>query len=210
MKKGRLVVFEGIYGSGRLIVQLVDRLREALASQGLEVFEIDSPDSGRAQLMGAQQLDSSWRYGLFLADYFFELASRARVCSVTREAMAGGSTVLCKSFTLSSEVYARLKGHDWRGEGLDVLEARARGVDSGGELSPDLTLFIDVAPAVAAKELGPSLQPTFTPADLDRQRKLYLAELPKLPKGKVLVIRGDQPEEEILAEALSAVRALPQ
>ena len=54
MKKGKLVVIEGIYGSGKLIVELVEKLREKLASQGREVYEIDSPDSGRAQLMGAQ------------------------------------------------------------------------------------------------------------------------------------------------------------
>ena len=65
MPQGKLVVFEGIYGSGRLIVELVNKLREALVQQGRVVYEIDSPDSGRAQLMGVGQLDGSWRYGRF-------------------------------------------------------------------------------------------------------------------------------------------------
>jgi dTMP kinase len=209
MKKGKLIVFEGIYGSGRIIVDLVHRLREALASEGKEVFEIDSPDTGRAQLMGAQDLDSSWRYGMFEPDFFFELAARARVCSVTREELAKGKTVLCKSFTLSSIVYAELNGHDWFREDLNVLEARARGVQFGGEVVPDLTLFVDVAPALAAKELGPSLG-SIKPADLDRQLKLYHHELSKLPSGKAKVIRGDRPEEAVVAEALQAIHALPQ
>ena len=53
MAKGKLIVFEGIYGSGKYVVRLVNRLREALAAEKREVYEIDSPDSGRAQLMGA-------------------------------------------------------------------------------------------------------------------------------------------------------------
>ncbi|HVP66005.1 MAG TPA: hypothetical protein VMT17_01955 [Anaeromyxobacteraceae bacterium] len=208
MKKGKFVVFEGIYGSGRIIVDLVNRLREALAATGTEVIEIDSPDTGRAQLMGAEDLDSSWRYGVFESDFFFELAARARVCSVTREELARGKTVLCKSFTLSSIVYAELKGHDWFREDLNVLEARARGVQLGGEVAPDLTLFVDVPPVSAAAELGPKLKGHFTVADLERQLALYRVELSKLPPGKSRVLRGDAPVDLLVAEALPAIRAL--
>ena len=209
MQKGKFIVFEGIYGSGRFIVDLVQRLRESLTREGKEVFEIDSPDTGRAQIMGAQELDSTWKYGMFQPDFFFELAARARVCSVTREELAKGRMVLCKSFTLSSIVYAELSGHDWFREDLNVLEARARGVQFGGEVVPDLTLFVDIAPALAAKELGPRLG-NRNPADLDRQLRLYQHELSKLPSGRVRVLRGDRPAESLLAEALEAIRALPQ
>jgi len=117
MPSGKLIVFEGIYGSGKYVVRLVNRLREALAAEKREVYEIDSPDSGRAQLMGAGDLDSSWHYGVFKADFFFELAGRARVCHVIREEMKAGKVVLCKNFTLASVAYAQLKGHDWFREG---------------------------------------------------------------------------------------------
>jgi len=209
MKKGKLVVFEGIYGSGHVIVDLVHRLHDSLVQEGREVLEIDSPDTGRAQIMGARDLDASWQYGIFQPDFFFELAARARVCSVTREELARGKTVLCKSFTLSSIVYAELSGHDWFREDLNVLEARARGVQFGGEVIPDLTVFVDVAPAVAARELGPRLGSRKT-EDLERQQRLYQHELSKLPAGKVRVLRGDGPAEALLAEALEAVRALPE
>jgi len=210
MKKGKFVVFEGIYGSGRIIVELVNRLREALAAEGTEVVEIDSPDTGRAQLMGAQELDSSWRYGVFESDFFFELAARARVCSVTREELARGKTVLCKNFTLASIVYAELKGHDWFREDLNVLEARARGVQLGGEIAPDLTIFVDVAPAFAAKELGERMQGHFAPPDLERQLAFYRQELSKMPAGKAKVLKGERSVEVLLADALEAIRALPK
>ncbi len=208
MKKGKLVVFEGIYGSGKTIVPLVHRLHEALEAQGGEVFEIDSPDSGRAQFLGAG-VDSTWRYGMFNSDFFFELASRARVCSVIREELARSRTVLCKSFTLSSIVYAALKGHDWFREDLNVLEARARGLAFEGEVVPDLTIFVDVPPGEGAKELGKRLTALFAPDALERQQKLYLDELSKLPPAKVKIVSAARSEDAMFAEALAAIRALP-
>jgi thymidylate kinase len=189
-------------------VELVNQLRGALVKQGRVVYEIDSPDSGRAQLMGVGQLDGSWRYGRFEPDFFFELAGRARVAAVTRDHLAKGEVVLCKSFTLSSIAYAALKGHDWFREDLNVLEARARGLTSAGEVSPDLTVFVDVTPETAARELGASLAPHFTQADLVRQRQVYMEELPKLPPGKVKSIGGSQSAEAIFAEVLAAIRAV--
>jgi dTMP kinase len=204
MKKGKFVVFEGIYGSGRLIVELVAQLREALLKQGTPVYEIDSPDGGRAQLMGAQELDSNWRYGDFHADFFFELASRARVCSAIREELTQGKLVLCKHFTLSSIVYAELKGHDWFREDLNVLEARARG--AGGELTPDLTVFVDLPPDAAVRELGDKLRGLFQPADLVRQQRLYKEEIARL-RTPVRSIAGVT-APALFPEVLAAIQAL--
>jgi len=207
MTVGKLIVFEGIYGSGKLTVEVVNRLREALVRQGREVYEIDSPDTGRARVMGAQELDTSWRYGVFEADFFFELASRARVCSVVREELARGKTVLCKNFTLASAVHAQLQGHDWVGEELNVLEKRARGLPFGREVVPDLTLFLDVRPEVAAGELGSRLAEFFPAGTLDRQRDLYLRELSRLPADRVKVVAAGSPDG-VFEEALLAIRSL--
>jgi dTMP kinase len=208
MKSGKLIVFEGIYGSGRFVVRLVNQLREALAAEGREGYEIDSPDSGRAQLMGAGDLDSSWHYGIFKADFFFALASRARVCSVIRDEMKAGKVVLCKNFTIASIAYAMLKGHDWFREDLNILEARARGRGFGGTISPDLTIFVDVPPEVALKELGDRLNGFFRPSDLAQQRRIYLDELARMPGNEVKILSSERHEEINLADALSAIRAV--
>ncbi|HET8725429.1 MAG TPA: hypothetical protein VFM53_14625 [Anaeromyxobacteraceae bacterium] len=207
MGNGKLVVFEGVYGSGKLIVEVVNRLREKLVSQGVEVYEIDSPDTGRARVMGAGELDTSWRYGVFEADFFFELASRARVASVVRDELARGKTVLCKNFTLASVVHARLAGHDWVGEELNVLESRARGIPFGRAVSPDLTIFVDVRPEVAERQLGGRLAEFFPPGTLDRQREYYLQELARLPAGRAKVIAAGSPDG-VFEESLDAIRAL--
>jgi dTMP kinase len=208
MKKGRLIVVEGIYGSGKLIVDLVERLREKLLAQGRNVYEIDSPDSGRAQLMGALELECGWRYGLFKPDFFFELASRARVCSAVRPELIKGSIVLCKHFTLSSIVYARLKGHDWFREDLNCLESRARGLGFGGEVSPDLTVFLDMSPETAERQLGEKLDGYFTPADLVKQQKYYLEEIAKLPAETTKRINAEQHPDAVCEEVLAAIKPI--
>ena len=207
MRKGTLVVFEGIYGSGKLVVEVVNRLREKLTAEGTEVYEIDSPDTGRARIMGAQDLDTSWRYGVFEADFFFELASRARVASVMREELARGKVVLCKNFTLASAVHVRLLGHDWEGEELNVLERRARGMPFGREVVPDLTVFVDVRPEVAAKDLGERLSEHFPAGTLERQRDIYLQELVRIPSDRVRIIAAGS-ADGVFEESLVALRSL--
>lgn len=205
MKQGKLVVIEGIYGTGKYVVNLVERMRHELQRQGKEVYEIDSSDTGRALLMGAQELDCGWRYGLFKPDFFYELASRARACTVIRDELRAGKIVLCKNFTLSSIVYAAIKGHDWYKEELDALEARARGLNFGGEVSPDLTIYLELEPELALVNLGRRIEGLFTPDDIRLQAKCYNKELAKLPKNKVGIIDATNPEEMIAAEAVDFV-----
>ena len=208
MKKGKLVVIEGIYGTGKYAVNLVDSLREVLSSQKKEVYEIDSPDTGRAQLMGAQDLDCGWRYGLFKPDFFYELASRARACTVIRDEMRAGKVVLCKNFTIASIAYATIKGHDWFREDLNFLEARARGLNFGGEVIPDLTIYLDLAPERALEALESRIEGYFTPDDIYRQAACYREELSRLPANRLGIIDVTKPDEVIAAEALELVKAI--
>lgn len=205
MKNGKLIVFEGIYGAGKIAVNLVNRLREELIRQGFEVYEIDSPDSGRAQLMGAQSLDSFWRYGLFKPDFFFELASRARVCSVIRDELRSGKVVLCKNFTLSSIAYAQIKGHDWFREDLNMLESRARGLHFGGEVIPNMTIYLDLPPEAALEELGERIDGLFAPDDIYKQQKCFLYELSKMPDDKKAILPATRTEEVLFNEALAVI-----
>lgn len=205
MKKGKLVVIEGIYGTGKYAVKLAENLREALVRQGKEVYEIDSPDTGRARLMGAEDLDCGWRYGLFKPDFFYELASRARACSVIRDELRSGKVVLCKNFTIASIAYAAIKGHNWFREDLNVLEARARGLNFGGEVSPDLTIYLDLAPEIALENLGSRIAGYFTPDDISLQAACYRKELAKLPANEVETIDVTKPDEVIASEALALI-----
>lgn len=207
MKQGKLVVIEGIYGSGRYAATLAENLREGLQPQ-VAVYEIDSPDSGRALLMGAEDLDCGWRYGLFRPDFLYEIASRARACSVIRSELRAGKVVLCKNFTLASIAYAALRGHDWYKEELDSLEARARGRNFGGEVIPDLTIYLDLAPEIAVKNLGTEIDGQFTAEDIRRQADCYRAELAKLPPAQVVILDATHPQEMLTSTALAQIRKI--
>ena len=207
MGSGKLVVFEGIYGSGRLVVEVVNRLREVLVAEGVPVVEADSPDAGRVEVMGAGELDTRWRHGLFEADFLLELAARARVCALVREERARGALVLCKHFTLGSAVHARLAGHDWEREELDLLERRARSMGHGGEVVADRTIFVDVRPAVAEADVGDRVAAILAPGALARQRELYLREMDRLPPGRGRTVAAGS-LEGVLAECLASVREL--
>lgn len=208
VKTGKLVVIDGIYGTDKYAVVLAERLREALIRQGKEVYEIDSPDSGRALLMGAQDLDCGWRYGLFKPDFFYELASRARACSVISDEMRSGKVVLCKNFTIASIAYAAIKGHDWYQEEFNSLEARARGLNFGGEVSPDLTIYLDLAAEIALENLGSRIEGLFTPDDIRLQAACYRKELSKLPANQVGIIDVMKADEVIATEALELVNRI--
>ena len=158
--------------------------------------------------MGAQALGNGWRYGLFKPDFFFELASRAQVCSAVRPELHRGSIVLCKHFTLSSIVYARLMGHDWFGEELSTLEARARGLGFGGEVIPDLTIFLDMLPETAEKQLGEKIEGFFTPADLVRQQKFFREEIARLPAGTARLIDAERHPDAVYEEVLDAMQGI--
>ena len=208
MKQGKLVVIEGIYGTGKYAVTLAEQLREALQQQGVAVYEIDSPDTGRALLMGAQDLDCGWRYGLFRPDFLYEIASRARACSAIRSELRAGKVVLCKNFTLASIAYAALRGHDWYAEDLDSLEARARGRNFGGEVIPDLTLYLELAPELALKNLGTEIAGQFTAEDIRRQAACYETEMARLPAAQVGRIDATYPPEMLASTALALIRKI--
>ena len=208
MKQGKLVVIEGIYGTGKYAVTLAEELRAALQQEGTAVYEIDSPDTGRALLMGAQDLDCGWRYGLFRPDFLYEIASRPRACSAIRSELRDGKVVLCKNFTLASIAYAAIKGHDWYTEELDSLEARARGRNFGGEVVPDLILYLQLAPESAVRNLGTEFAGQFTLDDLHRQADCYETEIARLPAAQVGILDATYPPEMITTAVLALIRKI--
>ncbi len=205
---GKLIVIEEVYGTGTSAVKLVEKLREELKRKGNDVYEIESPDTGRALLMGAQDLDCGWRYGMFKPDFFYELASRARACTVIQEELRSGKIVLCKNFTISSIAYAAIKGHDWYQEGFDALEARARGLDFGREVSPDMTIYLDLAPELAIENLGAKNAARFSLDDIRQQASCYRKELLKFPANRIGIIDATKPVKMIVVDAMELINRI--
>jgi dTMP kinase len=142
---GRFITFEGIDGAGKSthLVSLAQRLRDA----GRSVLVTREP--------GGTPLAEELRE-LFLhrpMDRLTELllvfaARRDHLQQVIRPALAQGTTVLCDRFTDATFAY------QGAGRGVDLGWLRTLEAWVHGDLQPDLTLWFDLAPAVAAQRRG--------------------------------------------------------
>ena len=139
---GRFITFEGIDGAGKS--SHIGRLADWLKSRGHAVVVTREP--GGTPLAEAlrdivlhQSMDAMSEALLVFA------ARRDHVQQLIRPALAAGSTVLCDRFTDATFAY---QGGGRRFD-LAVLEQLEAWVQAG--LQPDLTLWFDLPPSVAAQ-----------------------------------------------------------
>lgn len=195
------VVIEGIEGSGK--TTLLSGLAEGLRADGRDAVVTREP--------GGTPLGDSIR-ALFLArtlaidplaEALLVNASRAQhVEAVVRPELEAGRIVVCDRFVDSTLAY---QGY---GRGLDLERLRRICDIATGGLEPDLVLLIDMPVEVARGRL----QQRDEALDRierenggfhERVRRGFLA-LAKSPRHRVL--DGTLPPEQLLKEALSAVR----
>lgn len=139
MTRGRLIAFEGLDQSGKQTQAL--RLREALQSSGLRVVSFDFPDYatpiGReigAALGGERAFPPDCLQLLYVAN-------RCEHRPAIEAALAAGAWVVCDRYLASSIAYGEAQGLD--PEWLAVIQ---RGLPPA-----DMTVLLDIAPAVAAQ-----------------------------------------------------------
>ncbi len=136
MKRGWLVAFEGLDGSGKSTQ--IERLAARLRAAGHTVVTTREPTDGvvgrriREMAGSGHTLPPEEELRCFVAD------RREHVEALIAPALAAGSVVLTDRYTLSSVAYQGARGLDWRailaeGERLFPL--------------PDLALLLEVEPA---------------------------------------------------------------
>ncbi len=142
---GRFITFEGIDGAGKS--SHVDALAEALRRRGHEVLVTREPggtplaEALRALFL-AHEMDALTEVLLVFA------ARRDHLRVVIEPALARGAVVLCDRFTDATFAYQG----GGRGVDLEWLGELERWVQQGRQ--PDLTLWFDLAPDVAARRLA--------------------------------------------------------
>lgn len=197
-ERGRLIVFEGIDGSGKSTQAAL--LTRALSSRGVPVHYTREPTDGpigsliRHSFNGRVDLDDRVIAALFVADRIDHITNRF---DGILGLLDSGTTVVSDRYYLSSHAYHSSDvDHEW--------------IDSANSIStdlvrPDLTIFIDVDPevAIARLQMGRAVRDRFEgEARLRDARKNYLRAIGEFGQDdNVWIVSGDQPEDS-LAKAL--------
>jgi dTMP kinase len=142
--KGIFISFEGTEGSGKSTQ--IKRLAERIQSLGRTVRLLREPGGTPIGEEIRHTLKHSEANAAMTAEAELLLmnASRAQlVREIIRPALAAGEIVLCDRFYDSTLAY---QGY---GRELDLEAVRAITAFAVGDIRPDLTLFLDVPPAVS-------------------------------------------------------------
>jgi dTMP kinase len=155
MTRGLFISFEGIDGAGKSthIEGVAQRFREV----GRAVVLTREP-GGTAlseqlrELVLHQAMDALTEALLMFA------ARREHLVQVIEPALARGEVVLCDRFTDATFAYQGAgRGFDWAV--LGQLEAMVQRLPEGGLRQPDLTVWFDLDPTIAAQRLASARVP---------------------------------------------------
>lgn len=207
--KGLFISFEGIDGAGKSTH--VDALAAALRARGRTVVLTREPGgTPLAEKLRALALNDPMD-PLTEALLMFA-ARRDHLLQVIEPALARGEAVLCDRFTDATFAYQGAG----RGFDLDVLATLERWVQSVPALAaprlrqPDLTVWFDLDPAVAAQRLAGARVPdkfeSQPQAFFARVASGYAARAAADP-ARFLRVQADQPREAVWGELEAGLRA---
>ena len=200
---GRFVTFEGIDGAGKS--SHIEPIAAMLRGQGERVVCTREP-GGTELAERLRELVLGEPMGSVTETLLVFAARRDPVERVIAPALARGETVLCDRFSDATFAY---QGHG-RGQSLEMLATLETWVHDG--LQPDLTLWFDIDPRLAAERRAQA-----RPADrfeaedsafFERVRAGYLARMAAAPR-RFVRIDAAQARDEVrrqLETALTHVR----
>lgn len=201
MGRGRFIVLEGAEGAGK--TSSLETVRAALENRGRRVVHTREP--------GGTSLGERIRELLVrprgepadaCAETLLLFAARAQhVAAVIAPALARGDWVLCDRFTDSTFAYQA------GGGGVDANVVRQLADIVHPRCWPDLTLYLDVPPAVGlARATRASAADRFEREPLsfhERVRATYRARAEADPR--TVTIDASQPSQQVRRELITAV-----
>ncbi len=203
--RGIFISFEGIDGAGK--TTHIAALAQAFANQGREVLRSREPGGtplaeSLRELVLHQPMDALTEALLVFA------ARRDHVQQVIAPALARNQVVLCDRFADATFAYQGSgRGFDW--QTLQQLEAMVLQREDASLLQPDLTLWFDVPPQVAAARLADARSPDRFEAEsgafFTRVREGYRRRAEEMP-ARFARIDASQTLEQVWQQVLSAVR----
>jgi dTMP kinase len=196
---GLFISFEGIDGAGKSTH--VEALAQALRAQGRAVAVTREP-GGTPLAEKLRSLALNEAMDPLTEALVMFAARRDHLLQVIEPALARGEVVLCDRFTDATFAY---QGHG-RGFDLQVLAGLERWVQTvpalppGRLREPDLTLWFDLAPEIAAQRLSGARVPDkfeSQPVDFFRRVAAGYAARRNADPGRFARIDADQPREAV-------------
>lgn len=205
MAPGTLITIEGLDGAGKTTVAVA--LHDALRSRGVDVRLLREPGGVRAaelirELVQDPELQISAR-----AEALLYAAARAQLVEeALRPLLSDGAWVLLDRFVDSSLAY------QGAGRELGVQPVREINDFATGGLAPDLTLLLQIDPALGRERSHARAAPLdrleLEPdAFFERIARAY-RELALADPNRIRTIDASQPPEAVLAAARAAVEEL--
>ena len=198
---GRFISFEGIDGAGKS--SHVDALAAWLRDQGQEVLVTREP-GGTPLAERLRELFLHSPMDALTEALLVFAARRDHLRQVIEPALARGAVVLCDRFTDATFAY------QGAGRGFDrrILAQLETWVQEGRQ--PDLTLWFDLAPEVAAqRRAGARAADRLESEDLGfftRVREGYAARCAAAP-GRFVRLEASGSREAVWAQVLQAVQS---
>ena len=201
---GTFVSFEGIDGAGKSTH--IEGLRTALVAQGRVVTLTREPGgTPLAERLRALVLNDAM--DAMTEALLVFAARRDHIVQVIRPALARGEVVLCDRFTDATFAYqGGGRGFDW-----GVLSTLEQWVQGGERLlQPELTIWFDLPPAVAAARLATAR----VPDKFESQPQVFFEQVAAgyrrrfdADRQRFARINADQTQEKVWADVLAAVRS---
>ncbi len=199
---GLFITFEGIDGAGKSTH--IDRLAQVFREQG-RVVTLTREPGGTPLAEQLRKLVLNDTMDAMTEALLVFAARRDHITQVIRPALERGEVLLCDRFTDASFAYQGAG----RGFDSDILATLERWVQEGG-LQPDLTIWFDLPPAVAAQRLSGARAPdkfeSQPLAFFERVARGY-ADRMAASAGRFAQINADQDASTVWAEVGRAVRA---
>jgi dTMP kinase len=198
---GRFITFEGIDGAGKS--SHIESLAGWLRQHGHHVLQTREP-GGTPMAEVVRELVLHRPMGALTESLLVFAARRDHLETVIEPALAAGTTVLCDRFTDATFAY------QGGGRGFDraVLAQLEAWVQNGRQ--PDLTLWFDVSPEVAAARRAVAREPDRFEAEqaafFDRVRAGYAARAASAPE-RIVRIDASGSLEDVWARVLAVALA---
>src|SRR2546426_4576776 len=192
--RGVLIPIEGMEGSGKSTQ--CRRLIERLQAGGRDAVLTSEPDGTALGAAIRTLFETDGPPPTPLTQVFLFMAARQQhVAEVIRPALSRGAVVISDRYADATMAYQGF------GHGVDLETIRDLNALATGGLLPDLTLVLDLEPAVGMSRIGGRPLDAFEKMDLAFHRRVregYL-EIAGTEKRRVVVIRAGQGEDTLAA-----------